>query len=131
MLIRTLLIACLTLPLVILFLSNGRLLDNPMATIFTLIPFFITVWIYYGTYYVVEKDMLFYKSAFLGRKIEISKISEIIKGETSWTGVKPATATEGLLIKFNAYEEIYISPENNDSFIEALTSINNKIAVKG
>lgn len=62
-------------------------------------------------------------------EIEISKIREIIKGKTIWTGVRPALATKGLIIKYNKYNEVYIAPENNDKVIEDLLKINEQIII--
>ncbi|HET8839525.1 MAG TPA: PH domain-containing protein, partial [Flavobacteriaceae bacterium] len=54
---------------------------------------------------------------------------EIIKGETRWCGLKPATAGKGLVVKYNKYDEIYISPKTNDSFVEKLLQLNPKIEI--
>jgi len=39
-------------------------------------------------------------------------------------GLKPATATKGLIIKYDKYNDIYISPDSNESFVEAILKIN-------
>lgn len=44
-------------------------------------------------------------------KIEIVGIKEIIIGKSLWSGFKPATAKNGLIIKYDKYNEIYISPK--------------------
>src|SRR5688572_21280346 len=123
---KFLLAASFTLPLLILLLNGW---SNLIAIGLTLIPSSILLWIYYGTYYIVENEKLFYRSAFVTGHVDVNKIRKIIKGRTTWIGLKPATATKGLLIEFGTYDQIYISPENSDSLIEALKEINDKIAV--
>ena len=44
-------------------------------------------------------------------------------------GFKPALATKGLIIKYNKYDDIYISPNSNDTFIEAVLKINSNIKI--
>lgn len=46
-----------------------------------------------------------------------------------WSGIKPALATNGLLIKFNSYGEVYIAPENNDELIADLLKGNPGIKI--
>ena len=46
-----------------------------------------------------------------------------------WSGIKPALARNGLNIKFNQFDEIYIAPENNDEIITDLLKINPKINI--
>ena len=53
-------------------------------------------------------------------KIEIKEIREVIKGKTLWVGLKPATARKGLIIKYGKFDEIYMSPQTNDEFINRL-----------
>ena len=70
-----------------------------------------------------------YKSGPISGKIEIERIKEIIKGKSLWSGLKPATARNGLIIKYDKYEEIYISPKTNDSFVEKILEYNSKIKI--
>jgi len=47
-----------------------------------------------------------------------------------WSGIKPALARNGLIIKYAKYEEIYLAPENNDEMVADLLKINSEIKVK-
>ena len=69
------------------------------------------------TYYTLTPDYLKYKCSFISGKIKTQNIHSIVKNKTLWVGLKPALARNGLLIKYDKYEEIYISPNTNDSFI--------------
>jgi hypothetical protein len=99
------------------------------------IPFLIIaallLWIYFGTYYQVTETELIYRSGPLRGKIPLNEIREIVKGKTLYAGIKPATAGKGLIIKFGKYDEIYISPDSNDSFILEIGKRNREIVVSG
>ena len=91
------------------------------------IGFFL--WIYFGTEYQLTKTELKYRSGPISGEIKIEQINEIIKGETLWSGLKPATAKNGLIIKYLEYEEIYISPKTNESFINKILEMNKNIII--
>lgn len=87
------------------------------------------LWIYFSTEYEITPTALYYKSGPIKGSIEIEQINEILKGKTLWSGLKPAMAKNGLIIKYGKYNEIYISPETNDAFIEYLLKFNEDIKV--
>jgi hypothetical protein len=89
----------------------------------------LLVWIYVGTAYELTSTELKYKSGPLSGVVKIERITEIIVGGTLWSGVKPATALKGLLIKFGKYDEIYISPETNATFVEKIKTLNKNIKI--
>ena len=99
------------------------------------IPFLIIaallLWIYFGTYYQLTETELIYRSGPLRGKIPLNEIREIVKGKTLYAGIKPATAGKGLIVKFGKYDEIYISPDSNDSFILEIGKRNREIVVSG
>ena len=86
-------------------------------------------WIYFGTEYELTKSELIYKSGPIKGKINIEEITEIKKNKTLWSGLKPATSRNGLIIKYRKFEEIYISPETNDIFINKILEINKSIKI--
>ncbi|MDT0294014.1 PH domain-containing protein [Mesonia ostreae] len=86
-------------------------------------------WLYLGTHYQLSPTELTYKSGPLRGKIEIYRIKEIIKGKNLWSGLKPATAKNGLIIKFDEYEEIYISPKTNETFVNKILEYNKYIKI--
>ncbi|WP_223269287.1 MULTISPECIES: PH domain-containing protein [unclassified Polaribacter] len=77
----------------------------------------------------MENNELIYRSGFLRGKVEIPTIKEILKGKTMWSGIKPALAKNGLIIKFNKYDEIYIAPESNNELISDLLKLNSEIKI--
>ena len=99
----------------------------PLYIISLLVIIFVTGMI--STHYIITASHVVYKCGFIKGKIKISRIHEIIKGKTMHVGFKPALATKGLIIKYNKYDDIYISPNSNDTFIEAVLKINSNIKI--
>lgn len=93
------------------------------------LPFIIFIWAYFSTVYYIDSQYFYYKSAFLKGRIEIEKIKEIEQNKTLWSGVKPALAAKGLIIKYG-YDEIYVAPLSNEQLTQALLKINTNIIVK-
>lgn len=87
------------------------------------------IWLYFGTKYELTQSKLKYQSGPLKGEIDIEQIKEIIMGKSLWTGLKPATAMNGLLIKYGNYDEIYISPKTNDTFVSKILEINKNIKI--
>jgi len=109
--------------------SGGIKKDEWWIYIVILVVAVLLIWIFHGTKYELSKEYLRYKSGpFIG-KIELQKITKIIKGKTLWVGLKLATAKNGLIIKFEKYNEIYISPKTNETFIKQILALNNKIKI--
>lgn len=102
--------------------------DSWMVIPFTIIAAFL-LWIYFGTYYQLTDTELVYRSGPLRGKIPLDQVREIVRGKTLYSGIKPATAGKGLIIKFGKYDEIYISPDSNDSFISEIRKRNPEIAI--
>ena len=128
-LINYLLIGAVVLPIALFFLDKDTFIKNPFILLPLLSPLALIVWIYFDTLYKIEKNQLIYRSGFLRGRIDISKIKEIVVGKTMWSGIKPAMATNGLIIKFNSYDEVYIAPKNNDELIADLLELNPGIKI--
>lgn len=107
--------------------TNGRHEYWSMTTILLVIA--LMFWLYFGTYYELSNNQLLYRSGPINGKIEISRIREISKGKTLWVGLKPATAKNGLIVKYDKYNEIYISPKTNESSIEKILELNSEIKI--
>ncbi len=87
-------------------------------------------WLYFGTNYKLTKNnQLQYRSGPFVGEIDVDTITEIIKGKTLWVGLKPATAKKGLIIKYDKYNEIYISPKTNETFIQQILKRNKHIKI--
>ena len=87
------------------------------------------LWLFFGTSYELTKNELIYRSGPFTGKISLDRIKEVIKGRTHWVGYRPATATKGLIIKYDKFDEIYISPKTNESFISKLLELKSDIKI--
>jgi amino acid transporter len=89
------------------------------------------LWMWFDTYYTITGDKLFYRCALLRGSVNINTITEVVKNERLLSGVKPALSLNGLIIKYNQWDEIYVSPKGDDEFIDALRRVNQNIIVTG
>ena len=105
--------------------DNGSIIVN----IIMIATIGLLFWIYFGTEYELTETELKYKSGPIKGKIKIEEITEIIQNKTLWSGLKPATSRNGLIIKYKKIEEIYISPDTNDIFINKILEINKNIKI--
>ncbi|MEL0455179.1 PH domain-containing protein [Flavobacteriaceae bacterium SZ-1-7] len=100
----------------------------PMIIILAVV--WLLFWLYFGTSYKLSKeDGLVYKSGPFRGKIGTDRITEIVKGKTLWVGFRPATSRKGLIVKYDKFNELYISPKTNESFIEKILELNSKIKI--
>jgi general stress protein CsbA len=102
-----------------------------LFSIHSLVILFL-VWTYKTTFYKIENTNLHWKSGPFKGKIDITKINRIeyhkgIYVPTIW---KPALSHIGLIITYNKYDDIYISPENSEKFIGQLLETNPNITIK-
>ena len=91
---------------------------------------FYLLWTIFDTHYVISDNKLHYKSALLKGSIEISSIVEIRKNKTMFAGLRPATASKGIIIRYNKWDDIYMSPANADAFVQALMAANPSIKLR-
>ncbi|SDL34645.1 PH domain-containing protein [Kriegella aquimaris] len=110
---------------------NGKIETEgywPPILLFSVIA--LLLWLYFGTNYELsKKDGLIYRSGPFNGKINADRITEVIKGKTLWVGFRPATARKGLIIKYDKYNELYITPKTNEAFINKLLELNKAIKI--
>ena len=88
------------------------------------------LWMWFGTYYVIDGKQLRYRSGPVNGIIAIDAIHTIITKKTQYVGLKPSLATKGCIIKYNKYDEIYLSPREQELFVTELIKINEAIKVE-
>jgi hypothetical protein len=106
-----------------------EVLEKPVIVALLFVPSLLFVWIYLDTSYVIDNGKLFYRSGFIRGNISIKEIQKVVKGKTAWSGVRPATAFNGLLLVSGKGDEVYISPESNDLFLKELLMLNDRIKI--
>lgn len=87
-------------------------------------------WIWLDTSYQLKNDKLFYKSGPFRGSVNINKIIKITKNQTLVSGLKPALARKGLIIRFNKWDEIYIAPLEQEKLIMELLKVNTEIQIE-
>ena len=91
-----------------------------------LLCFLFIFFISKSTRYIIEENQLIVKCMFIvNNKIDISKIKKIEKTNSILSS--PALSLDRIAIKFNKYDEVYISPKEKQSFVNDLLKINPEI----
>lgn len=81
------------------------------------------------TNYTISNNLLVVNSLYLiHAKIEIDKINKIEKSK-SWLSA-PALSFDRIKLRYNKYDEIYISPKNKAQFLEELLKQNPNIIIE-
>jgi hypothetical protein len=88
------------------------------------------LWMWFGTYYIIEGNELRYRSGPIHGVIAIDTIRIIITNKTQYVGLKPSLATGGCIIKYNKYDDIYLSPGQQELFVNELIRVNPAIEVE-
>ena len=79
----------------------------------------------------IEGNFLLIKIIFTVYKTDINKIYKVRKGETMWSGFnKFGTATKGLIIFTKQLNDLYITPEDEELFLNELQKINPNIILE-
>jgi hypothetical protein len=80
--------------------------------------------------YKIDKDKLIIKSIIFKKEMEIQHFHSIYRNKKRFVTIeKAALATNGIIIRYSKYDEIYISPEKENEFIAELKAINPSISV--
>jgi hypothetical protein len=90
------------------------------------------VWILLDTKYILKEKKIFYNSGQFRGAIAIDSIKKIERHSGLMVPVtfKPALNTKGLIIHYNNFDDIYISPKQEESFLEELLKVNPNIEIR-
>lgn len=102
----------------ILFENDNSLLWPFFGLVSFIVLLFISI--FKTTYFRLDKDVLFCKSLIFTKKIFYSSIRKVEKQKGIYAGLKFSTAWRGLVIHYNKFDELLISPEDEEIFIEKL-----------
>lgn len=79
-----------------------------------------------STRYIIEENQLVVKCMFIvNERIDISKIKKIEKTNSILSS--PALSLDRIAIKYNKFDEVYISPKEKQAFVDELLKINPEI----
>jgi hypothetical protein len=118
---------------VVLFMLGEMVLlpfrEKPMAYVLLAVPIALIAWMWFGTSYRIDATHLHFASGPLRGKIALTAITQLTCGETMWAGYRPALARKGIVVRYNRWDEIYVSPKEQEAFVAELVARNPKIAV--
>lgn len=111
--------------------SSSDLVSICIVLIINLSTILLLFWIMIATQYKIENENLYCKSGPFHKTITISSIKKINhhKGLIVPVTFKPALSDEGLIINYDYYEDIYISPKEENIFLKNLLAINPNIQI--
>lgn len=110
--------------------NSESLAVNIWTTILCLGVSAFMIAIFSNSKYEIDSEFIHYQTGPIKGKIQINSVKEIEVNKTMWIGtLKPATALNGLIIKYNNFDEIYISPKTNEKFVEEILKINPEIKI--
>lgn len=105
--------------------GTGDILTLLLLALFTA----LLIWIWFGTYYYVKETQLYMRFGPFRGKMDITDIHTLLCDTTMWSGFRPALARNGIIIKYNSYDQVYISPDSNTEFVRMLSELNPNINV--
>jgi hypothetical protein len=76
--------------------------------------------IFRSTHYTFEPDSLLCRSLMFTRRISYESIRKVEQNTSLYAGLKMSTAFRGIIIHYNKYDELFISPAENERFISLL-----------
>jgi hypothetical protein len=82
----------------------------------------VLAWCLLDTKYILHETYLAYKSGPFRGKISYRQIRKVEVDDSFFKAVilKPGLGIKGLIVRYDRFEEIYISPENRADFIAEL-----------
>jgi hypothetical protein len=117
----------------IAFLSGDsiEMVLAPIGILILLLSVLITV-TFFTTYYEIQENLLVVSMFFYKTKIKISEIKTIKYSNSimKTNFYKPGFHHRGIEIVYHKYDDIFISPNNRDQFIEQLIEQNPTIEIR-
>lgn len=86
-------------------------------------------WVFLGTWYGIEEGAFHYRSGPFTGTVPIKDIRKLELNITGYSGYKPAISTRGIILSYNKYDDMYISPFDNEVLANALKAINPEIVI--
>ena len=81
------------------------------------------------TDYTFKQDVLYCRSVIFHKSLPYSSIRKIEVGTKLYGGLKFSTSLHGLVIHYDKFDDLFISPENPELFIEKLVALNPSITI--
>jgi hypothetical protein len=114
---------------IFLLLTNQLYGKNLLALVIVSTVTAGVFFLWYNTYYQIKDGQLIYRSGVFGGAITINQIESIQRSEYPTAGNRPAMGLEGLLIRYQGERRIFVSPTNEDGFIQELQKTNGRLRI--
>ncbi|MEL6987210.1 MAG: PH domain-containing protein [Bacteroidota bacterium] len=112
-------------------LSNNQIgLIALVLCITLLVIYFLCIKTYYHAEYILHKGMLKCKMGLFTTSVDIDQITFIGKGDYPAAGNRPALHLKGLYIKYGSGYSLFVTPKEEEQFIQDLQHLNSKIRIK-
>lgn len=113
-----------------IFLSISSMIEGEWIGYVGMITILLfIVFISKSTRYIIAENQLIVKCMFIvNDRIEISKIRKIEK--TNPLLSSPALSLDRIAIRYNKFDEVYISPKEKQAFVDELLNVNPDIEIK-
>lgn len=107
---------------------------SPYAPFFVLLLMLllsgVMILFFLKTDYTFTESALKCRSWIFKKELPYASIRKIERGTSFYAGWKLASAQKGLVLHYNKFDDLYISPEKEEEFIKQLTEINPLIEIK-
>jgi hypothetical protein len=98
--------------------------------LFALVITLFFLWIWFGTFYQLDNEYFMYRSGPLKKKIPINKIVKIKQKVRSFYGMRPALAFQYMQIRYDAYDDVFIAPKDEATFLADIIDLNPNISIE-
>jgi hypothetical protein len=127
-LLLAIVVGSLIFPVAFILVKKGISIEILIVSAFSLITFYLITNMYFNTYYEIRNKDIYMKSGVFSCSVPIEKIKKIEHTSYILSGFKPALDFNGIVIYYG-FDEVYISPKNQEEFIQSILKINSKIEV--
>lgn len=90
----------------------------------------LATWVWFGTGYRLDEEFLVCRSGPLRGKIPIESITEVNPHVRALAGVRPALSFQQLRVRYNRFDDVFIAPKDEETFIEDLREKRPEIALR-
>lgn len=108
----------------------ARWSDCILILVISLLQQILFISIFRSTHYTFEEDNLLCKSLIFKRRIPYNSMRKIEQNTSLYAGLKMSTAFRGIIIHYNKYDELFISPSESERFIALIQERNSLVEVK-